>query len=221
MSLRPRVVVASPDRAEVALLADWLVAEGLDAVPVRSLPSAIQEVQSRSFDVLIADARFAFEGQLHSVARTHNARAPLVVLGGSEAGAAAERIGTFHVGRPVDQTLLLCNVAMAIVEGRPTRRSMRKRIAPIDALVDGAEAYVIDVSNDGLRLEIPRRRTAPPPHFTVRLPLVGIALSVRRVWMATAPTEYADLAWCGVELFQAHPRAVQQWRAFVDALPKR
>ena len=218
MSARPRVVVASPDRAEVALLADWLNAEGLEPVPVRSLPGAIEEVQSRSFDVLIADARFAFEGQLHSVARAHNARAPLVVLGGNEK---IERAGTFRVGRPVDQTLFLCHVAMAIVEGRPARRSVRKRISPFDGLVEGTDVFVIDVSNDGMRIEVPRTRIAPPPQFTIRIPLVGIALPVRRVWMSAAPAESSGLSWCGAELANPPSRAIQNWRAFVDAIPAR
>ena len=218
MSVRPRVVVASPDRAEVALLADWLHAEGLEPVPVRSLPGAIEEVQSRSFDVLIADARFAFEGQLHALARTHNARAPLVVIGGTDR---VDRAGTFRIGRPVDQTLFLCHVAMAIVEGRPARRSVRKRISHFDGLVEGTEVFVIDVSNDGMRLEIPRRRLAPPPQFTIRIPLVGIALPVRRVWMSGSSPESADVSWCGVELVTAPARAIQNWRAFVDAIPAR
>jgi hypothetical protein len=215
MHLRPRIVVASPDRAELAKLSEWLSAEGLEPVPVRTLPSAMDAVRARSFDVLVADARFAFEGQLQTLARTTNARAPLVVIGGTE------RQGTFHIGRPVDQTLLLCHVAMAIIEGRPPRRSLRKRIVPFDAIVEGVNGYVIDVSNEGLRLELPRGRVAPPPYFTLRIPLVGIALTVRRVWMASAPAEYADVSWCGAELFQTHPRAEQNWRAFVSNVPSR
>jgi hypothetical protein len=221
MSLRPRVVIASPDRAEVAMLADWLVAEGLEPVPARSLPDAIQEVQSHAFDVLIADGRYAFEGHLHSLARAHNARAPLVVLGGKEVSASADRLGMFHVGRPIDHTILLCHVAMAIVEGRPPRRSVRKRIAPLEARVEGVDVYLIDVSNEGMRFEIPRRKIAPPPQFALRIPLLGVAIAVRRAWMATAPTEYADAAWCGGELLQPNARALQNWRAFVDALPSR
>ena len=221
MSLKPRIVVASPDRAEVAMLADWLTAEGLQPVAVRTLPKALEEVQARSFDVLIADADFAFEGDLQMVARIANSRAPVVVLGGDETRAQAEGCGVFHVDRPVDQTLLLCHVAMAIVEGRPARRSPRKRIVPFDAVVEGVGGYVIDVSHVGLRLELPRGRITPPPQFTVRVPLLDVTLTVRRVWMATAPTEYADVSWCGVELFETHPRAEELWRSFVSSVPSR
>ena len=127
----------------------------------------------------------------------------------------------FHVGRPLDHTLFLCHVAMAIVEGRPPRRSVRKRIAPLDALVDGSEVYLIDVSNEGMRFELPRGRMARPPQFTLRVPMLGVALTVRRAWMSSAPSETAAISWCGVELFQPPPRAAQNWRTFVDALPAR
>jgi hypothetical protein len=221
MSVRPVIVVASPDRSEVARLSDWLTAEALEPVGARSLETAIHEVQSRTFDVLIADAKFAFDGDLQARARTHNARAPLVVLGNAATEARAERNGMFHVVRPVDQTLLLCHVAMAIAEGRPARRSERTRIAPFEAVVEGAEAYVIDVSNEGLRLEVPRGRSVPPPHFALRVPLIGVTLTVRRVWMSTAPAEHGGAAWCGAELYQAHPRATQKWRAFVSTVSGR
>ena len=85
MSARPVVVVASPDRTEAALLCDWLRAEGLEPVPALSLQTAKHDVQSRAYDVLIADAAFAFDGDLQAAARAHNARAPLVVVGGDAA----------------------------------------------------------------------------------------------------------------------------------------
>ncbi len=218
MSVRPRIVVASPDPAEAAQLADWLTAEGIEPVPILTLAAAIDEVQARPFDVLIADAAFAFEGSLHAVARTNNPRAPLVVLGGPDAAARADRYGLFHLDRPLDHALLLCHVTMAMLEGRPARRSERKRIPRFDAVVDGTQGFVIDVSNEGLRFEF-TRRFAPSPQFGVRIPLVGIALTVRRVWVTTAPAERAARAWCGVELYEPHPRAEENWRAFVSSVP--
>ena len=110
---------------------------------------------------------------------------------------------------------------MAIAEGRPPRRSVRKCISPFEALVEGAQAYIIDISNEGLRLALPRGRCAPPPHFTFRIPLIGAALTVRRVWMSAAPAEYSEAAWCGVELYQPNPRAAQSWRTFVSTVSGR
>jgi hypothetical protein len=139
---------------------------------------------------------------------------------GGEAGVRtrAERNNDFHVDRPVDQTLLLCHVAMAIAEGRPARRSPRTRISPFEAVVEGASAYIIDVSNEGLRLALPRGRSAPPPQFVFRIPLIGVGLTVRRVWVSASP---AKGACCGVELYQTTQRAEQTWRTFVSTVSGR
>lgn len=87
---------------------------------------------------------------------------------------------------------------------------------PFEAVVEGAKAYIIDISNEGLRLALPRGRFAPLPHFVIRVPLIGVALTVRRVWMSAAPVESSAGAWCGVELHQPPPRAEQSWRMFVS-----
>jgi len=220
---RPVVVVASPDRTEAAQLCDWLRAEGLEPMPVLSLHTARHEVQSRKYDVLIADAAFAFDGDLQAIARANNARAPLVVVGGNAtARARAERNGISHVERPVDPAVLLCHVTMAIAEGRPPRRSPRKCITPFQSVVEGAPAYIIDVSNEGLRLALSRRRLAPAPQFTVRIPLIGTTLTVRRVWVGSAgAAENSDTAVCGVELFRSGSRAEQSWRTFVSTVSGR
>lgn len=218
MGSRPRVVLALPAPAEAAQLSDWLTTEGIEPVPQRSLAAAIDEVESHPFDVLVADGAFAFEGQLHAVARTCNPRAPVIVVGGPGTATAADRCGAFHLARPLDRALALCVVTMAILEGRPARRSERKHIPRFDAVVDGAPGFVIDVSNEGLRVEIPRR-FAPSPQFGLRIPLVGIALTVRRVWVSAPALAHAAGGWCGVELFEPHPRAEENWRAFVSTVP--
>lgn len=203
------------------MLADWLRGEGLEPVPVRSFPAAMQELQSRRCDVLIADSVFAADGRLRAAVRGTNRQAQLLVLNGPDRSLAAEPRDIVCLRRPLDQAMLLCHVAMAVVEGRPARRSIRKRVAPFEVVVEGFPAYLIDVSNEGLRLELPRgRRTAPAPSFTVRVPMLGIALAVQRAWMSSAPG--ADgIAWCGGTLHQPHPRAERNWRAFVDAVPTR
>jgi len=192
-------------------------------MPALSLHTARQEVQSRKYDVLIADAAFAFDGDLQSVARANNARAPLVVVGGNaSARARAERQGISHLERPVDPAVLLCHVTMAIAEGRPPRRSPRKCITPFESVVEGAPAYILDVSNEGLRLALSRRRLAPAPQFTIRIPLIGTTLTVRRVWVGSAASAArSETALCGVELYGSSGRAEQSWRTFVSTVSGR
>jgi hypothetical protein len=219
MSGRPRIVVASPHKTEVALLAEWLTGEGLEPVPLRTFQAAMQELQARRCDVLIADTTFAADGRLRGAVRTMNQRAQLVLLKDPEDQTTEPR-DTVCLSRPVDQEMLLCHVAMALAEGRPPRRSARKRVVPFEAIAAGMPAHLIEVSNEGLRLALPNGRSALPPSFTMRVPLLGITLTVQRIWMNSAPG--ADgRAWCGGALHQIHPQAQQKWRAFVDALPTR
>ena len=137
------------------------------------------------------------------------------------AGSDALRRRAMYLNRPVDRAILVCTVSMAILDGRPTRRSPRKPVNRFKAIVNGVPSHIIDLSNEGLRLEIPPgRRSAPPPYFNVRVPVMGVAVIVKRMWARTWPTEgRLDLLRCGGALSQNRPAAEQGWRHFVDTLP--
>jgi hypothetical protein len=122
------------------------------------------------------------------------------------------------LARPLDRAVLSCFVTMAILDSRPTRRSIRKPVVCIDAIVNGVPSHLLDVSPEGLRLEIPRdTRASLPPYFTVRVPLVGVALTVQRMWGHAASD--ARTFWYGGALSQNRPVVAQAWRSFVDRLP--
>jgi hypothetical protein len=88
-------------------------------------------------------------------------------------------------------------------------------------MVDGVPSYIIDVSPEGLRLEVPRTRKAapPPPFFSVRVPLIGVALIVRRMWASRPPEPGREATWYGGELAQNSRRVELAWLGLVDALP--
>jgi ActR/RegA family two-component response regulator len=225
MGSRPRIVIASPHVPECTLIADWLASEGFEPVRVSSLERATDEIRSRAFDLLVADVTFAFRQGLPVIgaARARNPKMPIVVIGEPDAAAEAQALGrgAMYLPRPVDRASLVCTVAMAVVETRPVRRSLRKPVNRFDAVVEGVPSHIIDVSNEGLRLEIPRGRksTPPPPFFNVRVPMIGVALMVRRMWTASAPEPDRDASWYGGELSR-NPRKVEQaWLSLVDAIP--
>ena len=225
MTGRPRIVIATPDRAECEIVADWLAADGCEPVKAVNLRAAADEIQARTFDLLVADYVFAFRGGLHAVSRGHarNPQTPTLVLGdpSGAARALAERHHTTYVERPIDQASLVCMVSMLILENRPVRRSPRKGVRRLEAFVDGMRARLLDVSNEGLRLEMPRGgRSAAPPYFNVRVPVVGVALTIQRVWtsIASDPSR-GEVGFCGGALTDTSQRAGEAWRAFVDALP--
>jgi hypothetical protein len=221
MAQRPRVVIAVPDLAEGSAVADWLSGEGFDCVRRPTVRGAADEMQARAFDLLVADAALAFAGGLHKVGRSRNPSTPTVVIGDVLAEEQCEAAGwAMHVARPVDRAMLICTVSMAIMDGRPPRRSTRK-IVKFSAVVNGVPAHVIDVSKEGVRLEMPRDgRAVPPPYFTVRVPLVGVGVHVQRMWARPWRSNGCpDVTWCGAALAGNPARAEEGWRAFVDTIP--
>jgi DNA-binding response OmpR family regulator len=222
MASRPRIVIASPQAAECALLAEWLVADGYEPVRACSVERTAEELKARGFDLLLADESFAFQHGIHVLARGYNPRAPLIAMGPANAAAEAQamRRGAMYVARPVDRAMLTCSVSMALMESRPVRRSARKRVIALDAVVDGVQSRIIDVSTEGMRLEVPRGRTSTlPPFFSVRVGMLGINVMVRRMWTSATPDARRDVAWYGSELARNALRIEQTWRTLVDALP--
>jgi hypothetical protein len=223
MSARPRILIASTDKTECDSLSDWLLDERLDPVSARTLAVAVRHLEVGPFDTIIASAEFAFSDLLKSIRRARHSRAPVIVLTGDKAGeAAAERSGFLSTGRPVDRVMLMCSVTMALAESRPPRRSPRKPVAALEAVAQGMPAALVDVSPEGMRLHLPRdHRRALPPVFTVRVPLVGIGLSVQRCWLGTSAGAGApDVSVCGVALYDNAPLREAGWRKFVDVLPR-
>ena len=220
MASRPRVIIALPELLECEAVADWLSAEGFEAVRRPNVKAATNELQTRPFDLLIADAALALPHGLHVASRTRRPQTPTVIIG--EAGVLSESMSRQMIclARPVERTLLVCTVSLVIADGRPVRCSERKPVHRFEALVNGLPSYIIDVSNEGLRLEVPPGlRSVPPPYFNVRVPMVGIAVTVQRMW-ARKLSEGAAVTWCGGALAQNHMKAARAWLAFVDNLPK-
>lgn len=226
MSSRLRIVIASAHPGECQALAEWLASDGFEPVPVSSLRAAQSEVEARPFDLLISDVTFAFRDGLHAIGRgrMRNPHTPIVVVGDDDSAARrhAERRHAMFLERPVDRTALLCFVAMAAGEARPARQSPRKSVGRFEALVDGAPSCLIDVSNEGLRLESARDRRASPPYFSVKVPIVGVTLMVQRVWTnGVVGTTGQPLTWYGGALVYNPLKIERVWRKFVDAVPGR
>jgi len=219
---RPRVIIALPDTTESGSIADWLAADGFEPVRRSSPRAAAEEMQARTFDLLIADAAFAFRGGLHAAGRRRNPLTPTVVIGDSAAADPAEAVTRriMFLPRPAERAMLVCTVAMAILEGRPARRSVRKLVNRFEAISNGVPSHIIDMSNEGLRLEMPPdRRSVPPPYFSVRVPLIGVAVNVKRMWALSRQSDGRTAGmWCGGALSQNGARAEQAWRTLVETL---
>ena len=223
MAVRPRVIIASPDLYECGAMADWLSAEGFEPVRRSDPRAALEEIQTRPFEILIADAGFALRDGLHAASRARKPQTPTILVIGDAASEQSASVSRhfIYLPRPVERALVVCTVSMAIADSRPVRCSPRKPVHRFNAVVHGAPSYIIDVSNEGLRLEVPPdRRTVLPPYFNVQVPLIGVAVTVQRMWARTLPNEGSLVTWCGAALSpQNEPRAARAWRVFVDTVP--
>jgi len=218
---RPRVIVALPNPVEGTAVADWLRAEGLEPVLRLTPRGAAEEMRDRAFALLISDAVFAVKHGLHAQGRARNPRTATILLGDAgtspQVGSVSGQV--MYLARPIDRAMLTCFVSMALLDGRPTRRSIRKPIHRFDAVVNGVPSHLVDVSAEGLRLEVSRdRRAVLGPAFTVQVPLVGVAVNVRRMWTRSS-SDSVPTVWYGGALSQNRPAIDQAWRSFVETIP--
>jgi hypothetical protein len=220
MTDKPRIVIALPDPNEAAMVADWLSLEGYDPVPRWTASSAADEMRARPFDLLIADSNFVYRDRLCAKGRARNARTPTVVIGHSDTVPPNEGAAqTMLLRRPIERAILVCYISMALLDGRPMRRSPRKAVHRLDAFVAGLPTRIIDVSHEGVRLEVPdRRRLTLPALFQMRVLHADVAVTVQTIW--TRPSPGRDtMTWLGGSLSLNRPAAAQAWRSFVDSVP--
>jgi hypothetical protein len=219
MANRPRIILVLPDVSECATVAEWLVTDGFEPVRCPGALAAAAEMRARPFDLLVADTMVARRDGLVAASRGRNPLTPTIVIGNGPAADPRDAL-SMYLGRPIERSTFLCTVSMAMMDGRPARRSPRKIANRFEAIVNGVSSHIIDVSTEGLRLEMPRHRLAvPPPYFNVRLPLMGIAVTVQRIWARSSGQERTPIIWCGGVLSTNRPGAEQGWRAFVDMIP--
>jgi hypothetical protein len=220
MSLRPRIALALPVVAECHLVEQRLSEDGYEPFRLPPHASLIEPLQTRAYDLLVVDLGLAMSAI--NIVRARSGQVPIIVIGPPGAGAEAQVLarGGVYVARPLDLALFACTVSMAIMDSRPVRRSPRKR-AQLGAVVQGIASQIVDVSKEGLRVQIPRtgRVGPPPPVFDVAVPMLGVAVNVRRLWTAASPQSGGVVTWYGGELSHNSLRVQRAWTTLVEALP--
>jgi hypothetical protein len=199
---------------------DWLTHNGFEAVHRANPAAAAAEMQGRAIHLMIADATWAVGTALQSVTRARGQLLPTILIGQAiERRSTAVNAQTMYMTRPIEKAVLACFVSMALMDDRPVRRSPRKTVQRFEALVNGLPSGIVNVSAEGLRLEVPRdRKAALPPFFAVRVPLVGVAIIAKRMW-TMSPSKQAPTIWCGAALSHNRASSEERWRAFVDSIP--
>jgi hypothetical protein len=211
-----KIGVACPIPGERAAFLEWLSLAGYEPVPMLNIDSVGRDLASRPIEALIADVSLVSAADLPRIVRTLGANRPLILVGNPQDAIEEVPRDAAWIDRPVTHDTFLLSVALALAEGRPARRSPRKLVPKLMSSIDGVSSKVVDISAEGVRLEISGASPSVlPPYFTLRVPGFGVAAKVKRVWVAM-PAQGS--MWCG-GIIERQPAASASWNQFVHNAP--
>lgn len=212
-----KIAVACPIPGERAAFLEWLSLAGYEPVPMLNIDTIGRELGHKPIEALIADVSLVSAADLPRLVKTLGPNRSLVLVGKPEDTIEDVPRDATWIDRPVTRDIFLLSVALALAEGRPARRSPRKLVPRLLASVDGVASKVVDVSSEGVRLEIiGASPTVLPPYFILKVPAFGVAAKVKRVWVAV-PNQGS--MWCGGIIERQSEKAVTTWTNFASTAP--
>jgi hypothetical protein len=213
-----RIGVACPIPGERAAFLEWLTLAGYEPVPMISIDNMTRELTTRPIEALIADVSLIPKNDLQRVVKVLGANRSLIVVGAREKRIEDVPRDATWMERPVTRDAFLLSVALGLAEGRPSRRFPRKMVPALMSSIDGISSRLMDISVEGVRLEIIGAAPSTlPPFFTLKVPGFGVATKVKRVWVAS-PTQGA--VWCGGVIDKPSANQVATWRKFIANAPQ-
>lgn len=218
MPKSPRVGIACPRPGERAAVSDWLRAAGFEPVVLVDACFVSTDLSGRPPVLVVADASLLTPALIASL-RKGDPHRPILAIG--DAGDPNEATLTrrhvaFHV-RPLDESALILAVSLAHAENRLVRRSERREVPRVPMSIEGASAVLLDVSNEGLRLEMDATGGAKLlPQFVVQVPLIKMAVPVQRIWVRSATSGASRKVECGGSLLTSDERTLRIWQRLAD-----
>ena len=163
-----------------------MLSAGYEPTAVADFASAKAYLDKRP-DLLITEVKLGAYNGLHLAIRASIHRTPTIVMGDVDAvlKADAERQQATYLTQPVDPQKSLTIVRELLQGSRHSRRSTRKQVPPVNALVNDVPAHLRDVSYEGMRIEA-AEHDSPPQYFDIRLPQFNFSCRAQRVWTSPA-----------------------------------
>lgn len=219
MPSSPRVGVACPRPGERAAICDWLRSAGFEPVLLVDACFVSTDVGGRPLLLVVADASVLTAAFLAGLRKGDPNRPVLAVgdAGDPNEAMLARKDVSFHI-RPLDEKALILAVSLANAEGRSLRRSERRIVPRLATTIEGEAAVLIDVSNEGLRLELGSNAGARrlSPQFVVHVPMLKVGVPVQRVWVKSATTPSGPKVQCGASLLASDERTLRAWQRLAD-----
>jgi hypothetical protein len=222
MPSSPRVGVACPVGGERAAFSDWLRDAALEPVLLVDACMVNAEATGLRLIAVVADAALLSKDFISALRRV-DAQLPIVAIG--DAGDPVERLlakrGISFYPRPIDQATFLLAASLAIAEGRPARRSLRRLVPRLPSKIDGVSAFLLDVSTEGLRVEVSGDVGAKlGPQFQVQVPYSSVGVTVRRVWVRSDSGGDQSRVQCGASLLSSDSRSIDAWQQMLHNAPE-
>jgi len=200
----------------------WAAADGYAAEGVSEFRGARLKLEDAPPDLLVTDVKLGAYNGLHLAiwSRGRALKTKTLLIGDPDPvlQREAQREGAAYLIPPLDAASFLSAVATLFSSYHPARRSVRKRVC-FDVTVDGVLASVVDLSYEGLRLEVPEAEGFMlPPVLTIKVPSYDTPWRVNRVWLGRSADAARSALVCGAMLPQTDNETLAAWRRLVDAV---
>jgi FixJ family two-component response regulator len=220
MTLPTRVLLVAPSARVSSELAATLSAAGYAPIVASDFVAAKALLDTRP-DCLITEVKLGAYNGLHLAIRAAGQHTPTIVIGDTDPilQAEATRQKATFLTMPIDPERVLLLTRELLTASREKRRSPRKKVRVLDALLNQFHARLLDVSYEGMHIEATDgQASGVPPRFTVRLPRFNFSCLVQRVWIA--PSMQGEGVSCGAELSTGDADALVAWRTLVDSVAR-
>src|SRR2546426_10551244 len=219
MMSRQRILLVAPSAGVANTVAPWLESAGFELVLQKEFAEARATLGTRP-DLVISEVKLGPYNGLHLAILAGDLGTPAIVIGDRDPvlQVEAEHQGAAYLTPPVDPERVLGLVRDLLTTAGHKRKSPRKRVPVLEALINDMHARLLDVSHEGMRIEASDSQDTLPATFVVRLPMFNFSCRVERVWMSPAQEAGAGM-WCGATLSPNDIDTALAWRALVDKLP--
>jgi CheY-like chemotaxis protein len=221
MKLPYRILVLDDDKHALSGIVELLREAGHMVTAAAAFDTAKGLLAINAYELLITDIRLRGFNGIDLVRQCHTDfpdMAIMIITGYDDDLMAMEasRYGACFAKKPIKPAEFLSTVQACLAGVRRQRRWSRKRVTgPFRVTAYGHPATVIDVSYNGLCLEIASVDDVPQV-FDVQLPGIGLNLEVDVVWWRVSKAR-ASLV-CGATLADDPTPAARTWREIVDRL---
>lgn len=207
------VGVALPRREEREAVMAELERAGMKVESLVDACRVDSDIARHGFGCLVADGALLASGYLSSL-RKADPRVPVVAI----VDKAQADDGVFRrvsvVTRPCAPAEVSARVDLVYSESRQARRRVRTRTPRVPSRVRGAAATILDISLDGIRLELAQDDAAKlGPRFRLQVPMVALDVELQRVWLRKGRRDTVE---CGARLVTPARSQQMAWQRIME-----